>query len=127
MLIIFDRPINCDPDLADSRQLFERFPAEPFGELPGLQTLVMNQTRQAFDRRFLIALSASEFGLIAGLFFNDRRDEGRDGFQLMAVRPWQQLFDILPDACRLNLCCLHTNRILQVVNLCRHALLQNVS
>ena len=86
-LIIFSRPVDRDPDFASARQLFERLSAEPFGKIHGIQAFVMNQTRQAFDRRFLIALSASEFGLIAGLFFNDRRDEGRDGFQLMAVRP----------------------------------------
>src|SRR5262245_24137870 len=87
----------------------------------------MNQAGQAFDCRFLIALRAGEFGLIAGLFFKDRRDKGRDGFDLMAVRPRQQLSDILLDACRLTLCCHHTNRVSQVVNLCRHARLQKLS
>ena len=53
-----------------------------------------------FDCGFLITLRAGEFGLIAGLFFKDRRNKGRNGFQLMAVRPRQQLFDIVLKACR---------------------------
>ena len=99
MLIIFGRPINRDPYFARAWQPFERLPAKPFGEIPGIQALVMNEAGQAFDRRFLIALRAGEFGLIAGLFFKDRRDKGRDGFDLMAVRPRQQLFDIVLKAC----------------------------
>jgi hypothetical protein len=86
-LIIFGRPVDRDPDFASARQSFERLSAKPFGKILGIQTLVMNEPGQAFDRRSLIALRAGEFGLIAGLFFKDRRDKGRDGFELMAVRP----------------------------------------
>src|SRR5262249_7547898 len=61
-------------------------------------------------------LRACEFGLIAGLFFKDRRDKGRDGFQLMAVRPRQQLFDIVLKACR-RFACSHDNHELKASSL----------
>jgi len=76
----------------------------------------MNEAGQAFDRRFLIALRAGEFGLIAGLFFKDRRDKGRDGFDLMAVRSRQQLFDIVLKACR-RFACSHDNHKLKASSL----------
>lgn len=82
MLIIFGRPVNRDPDFAPARQSFERLPAEPFGKIPGIEALVVNQAGQAFDRRFLATLSAGKFGLIASLFFKYRRDKSRDGFNL---------------------------------------------
>jgi hypothetical protein len=108
-LIIFGRPVDRDPGFASARQSFKRLSAKPFGKILGIQALVMNEAGQAFDRRFLIALRAGEFGLIAGLFFKDRRDKGRDGFDLMAVRQRQQLFDIVLKACR-RFACSHDNR-----------------
>jgi hypothetical protein len=115
-LIIFGRPVDRDPDFASARQSFERLSAKPFGKILGIQALVMNEAGQAFDRRFLIALRAGEFGLIAGLFFKDRRDKGRDGFDLMAVRPRQQLFDIVLKACR-RFACSHDNHKLKASSL----------
>ncbi|MDX2030716.1 MAG: recombinase family protein [Blastocatellia bacterium] len=115
MLVILDRPIDRESDLACARQLFKRFPAKPFGEILGIEALIMDQPRQALRGGLLISLRTSEFGLIACLFFNDRRDKGRDGFDLVTVYPRQQLSDIAFNACRSGLCCHSTNRISQVV------------
>jgi hypothetical protein len=100
VLIIFDRPVDGHSDFAGKRQPSERLPAKPVSEILGIQALIVNQPGEPFNRGFLIALCASQFGLIAGLLFNDRRDEGRNGFNLVAVRPGQQLSDIFFDACR---------------------------
>jgi hypothetical protein len=76
---------------------------------------------------FLIALCARQFSLATSLFFNDRKNELGDRFDLMALRPRHHLSNKLFHACRLNLCCHGANRITRVVNLRRHARLQKVS
>lgn len=115
MLVILDRPIDRESDLACARQLFKRFPAKPFGEIFGIEALIMDQPRQALRGGLLISLRTGEFGLIACLFFKDCRDKGRDGFDLMGVCPGQQISDVVFNACRSGLCCHSTNRISQVV------------
>ena len=72
MPIIFDRPVDGDSDFAGKRQPFERPPAKPVSEILGIQALIVNQPGEPFNRGFLIPLCASQFGLIAGLLFNDR-------------------------------------------------------
>ena len=70
------------------------------GEVSGLEPCVMNEPRELFGGGFLIALRACQFGLIACLFVNDRKDELGDRLDLMAMRPRHHLFDKLFYACR---------------------------
>jgi hypothetical protein len=56
----------------------------------------MDEARESFGGRLLVRARARQRRLVAGLLVNDRGDEYGDGFDLMAVRPGQKFFDILP-------------------------------
>ena len=74
--------------------------AKLFGEVFRLEPRVVNEPRELFGGGFLIALRACQFGLIARLFVNDRKDELGDRLDLMATRPRHDLFDKHFYACR---------------------------
>src|SRR6266446_8363700 len=58
----------------------------------------MQQARQAFDCRLLIAQAASQLGLVPGLFLNNRAHKGRNPFELVAMCPGEHIRDILGKA-----------------------------
>ena len=62
---------------------------ETVREIPRVESLVMNQARQSLEGELLITLRPRWFGLIASLFFKDRRHKGRQGFDLMGMCPGQ--------------------------------------
>ena len=96
MLVIFSRPINRQADSPGTRRLIgQDLQAKPFHKILRLEPRIMNEPRKLFDRGFLIALSPCQFGLIAGLLFNDRQNEPGDGFYLMTVCSRHHLPDII--------------------------------
>src|SRR5262249_49943650 len=89
VLLIFGRPVNGQADFAETRDLTERLMRDAFGQPFRRELLVVNQPRESFASGFLVALRAGEFRLAAGLLVKNRRDEGRQGVELMPVCPGQ--------------------------------------
>jgi hypothetical protein len=77
------------------RELDEGLQEDGVSQVPGFQALVMEQPRQAFGRRLLIAKAAGQLGLTASLLVNDGRYKVPDGFALMALCPGQHRHDII--------------------------------
>jgi hypothetical protein len=87
MLMILAGPVNGKTYTPGAGYLSECLAAKPLGEVLWREPVVVQEAGQAFHRSFLVALSACEFGLAAGLLVNNRGHERRDRFALMAVGP----------------------------------------
>jgi hypothetical protein len=79
--------------------LFERPATEPFGKIFRTEPRIVDQPREAFSRRLLVALRPRQFGLAARLLGYDRRDKGGNGFDLMTVCLWHHFFNKRFKAC----------------------------
>ena len=95
MLTPFNRPVQGQPHFAGGRQLAQRLGQDGIGQAVRGQPLVVQQAREALDRRFLVAQAPGQLGLAAGLFLNDRPHKGGDPFELMPMCPGKHLRDIL--------------------------------
>jgi hypothetical protein len=91
----FDRPIDRQPDRALGRELDEGLQEHGIGQVPRLQTLVVQQTRQPLRRGVLLAKAARPLGLTAGLLGNNGLPKVPNGFALMAMCPGQPIRDIM--------------------------------
>src|SRR5712691_12569429 len=98
MLGPFNRPIHGQAYFAYGRQLPQGLRQHRLGQVMGSQPLVMQQAREAFERRLLIAQAAGQLSLVAGLFVNDRTHKGRNPFELMPMCPGEHFRDILLEA-----------------------------
>ena len=87
MLVPFDRPVDGKAYWPMSRELDEGLQEHRIRQVAWLQPFVVEQPRQAFGRRFLIAKAAGQLGLAAGLLVNDRVYKVPNGFALMAMSP----------------------------------------
>src|SRR5262245_59640109 len=95
VLLIFSRPVDSQADFTERRDLAERLMSDAFGQPFRREPLIVNQSREPFAGRFLVALRACQFRLAVGLFVKNRRDEGRQGVELMPMCPGQCRFDIV--------------------------------
>jgi len=89
MLVRFNRPVNGQAHFAVLGELMQGLSQHGIRQQPRIKPLMMQQTRYAFDRSFLLAKIACQLGLTGCLLLNDRRDEIADGFALMPVGPGQ--------------------------------------
>src|SRR5216684_8693481 len=80
----------------------------------GRQPLVMQQARQAFDRRFLVPQAAGQLRLVTALFLNDRAPKGGDPFELMPRCPRQYVRAILREASSPRVLVCHNPRLARV-------------
>src|SRR5712691_4235404 len=80
----------------------------------GRQPLVMQQARQAFDRRFLDPQAAGQLRLVTALFLNDRAPKGGDPFELMPRCPRQYVRAILREASSPRVLVCHNPRLARV-------------
>src|SRR6266478_3970444 len=64
----------------------------------GGQPRVVQQAREALERRLLITQTADQLGLDTGLFVNDCVHKGRNPFELMPMCPREHVRDILGKA-----------------------------
>jgi hypothetical protein len=72
MLRPFDGPVDGQSDWTVGRELNEGLQEDGVSQVPWLQPLVVEQARQPLGRGFLIAKTAGQLGLTAGLLVNDR-------------------------------------------------------
>src|SRR5262245_29616403 len=113
MLVIFGCPIDREPNFPATRHLAECLTTDSFSQGFGSQAWIVEQSGEPPTSGLMVTLSAGEFSLAPGLFIKQCVDEVSDRVELVAMGKRQQLFDIFSQACRLNFCCLHTNRISQ--------------
>src|SRR5262245_41244769 len=99
MLIVFAGPIYGETHFTSSWQSGQRMQADPVGQNFRREPRVVNQAGKASGPSFLIPLRACQFSLIASLFGDDRQDDCGNPFELMAVRPREQMLDILIEVC----------------------------
>jgi hypothetical protein len=78
-----------------SGQLAQGLEEHGIGQVVWFQALVVEQARQTFRCRFLVAKSARQLGLTAALLVNNRRDKVAKGFALMPVCSGQHRHDIV--------------------------------
>ena len=98
MLGVLGSPVDGEPDFSCAGDLEKDLSADPASQTPWLDSVVMSEPRQSFDRCFLVAEGTGQLRLIAGLFFNDRDYKGGDRLDLMTMCPRQQISDIVKDA-----------------------------
>jgi hypothetical protein len=111
VLVRFDGPVDGQPDGAMGRELDEGLQEDGVSQVPGLQSFVMEQPRQALGCRLLIAKAAGQLGLTAGLLVNKGLDKVPDGFALMAMGPEQHIHNISIETSRRRVWRSHTSRL----------------
>ena len=114
MLLPFNRPVEGQAHFAFRWQLPQCLRQHGVGQAVRSQPRVMQQTRQAFERRLLIAQAAGQLGLGAGLFLNNRAHKGRNPFELMPMCPGEHLRYILLKASSPRVLVCHNPRLSRV-------------
>src|SRR5215470_162437 len=77
VLLTFGRPVDSKADFTERPDLAQSLMSNAFGQPFRREPFIVNESREPFAGRFLVALSAGQFRLAAGLFVKNRRDEGR--------------------------------------------------
>ena len=98
MLLVFNGPINGETHRPGERQLRDDSASGRERQLLHVQTLIVQEAGEPFERCFLIAEEACEFGLAAGLHRDERGDEIKDRILLMTMCRRQHGVDILAQA-----------------------------
>jgi hypothetical protein len=87
----------------------------------------MNQPGYTLDPSLRIAKPASQLSWVGGLLFNDRLDDSRHRFHLVALRPRQQFSDMLGQTSSGRFFVRHKTSLPQVNHLLLLVNFQNVS